>query len=117
TVWTFDIREGVKFSTGEDVLPSSFANAWERASDPAFAGDYSYLFNFIQGGAEKLAGEADSLAGVVADDETMTLEVTLAEPYSNFDAVAGFQLFMPMPTEALEADDFSAWENGIMIGN
>src|SRR3546814_20674282 len=47
----------------------------------------------------------------------MTLTVTLAEPYSNFDAVAGFQLFMPMPKEATEADDFSAWENGIMIGN
>jgi len=117
TVWTFQVREGVKFSTGEDVLPSSFANAWERASDPDFAGDYSYLFNFIEGGAEKLAGEAESLAGVEADDDAMTLTVTLAAPYSNFDAVAGFQLFMPMPQEALEASDFSDWENGVMIGN
>ncbi|MGK2948895.1 MAG: peptide ABC transporter substrate-binding protein [Acidimicrobiales bacterium] len=115
--WTFQIREGVTFSNGEDVLPSSFANAWERASDPEFAGDYSYLFNFIDGGAEKLAGEADTLAGVEADDEAMTLTVTLAEPYANFDAVAGFQLFMPMPLEATEAEDFSEWENGLMIGN
>jgi ABC-type oligopeptide transport system substrate-binding subunit len=115
--WTFQIREGVTFSNGEEVLPSSFANAWERASDPEFAGDYSYLFNFIDGGAEKLAGEADTLAGVEADDEAMTLTVTLDEPYANFDAVAGFQLFMPMPTEATEAEDFTAWENGIMIGN
>ncbi len=115
--WTFTIRDGVEFSTGEPVLPSSFANGWERASDPAFAGDYSYLFNFIKGGAEKLAGEADTLEGVEADDEAMTLTVTLADPYSTFDAVAGFQLFMPMPKEALEADDPSAWENGVMIGN
>ena len=115
--WTFQIREGVTFSNGEEVLPSSFANAWERASDPEFAGDYSYLFNFIDGGAEKLAGEADTLAGVEADDDAMTLTVTLAEPYANFDAVAGFQLFMPMPTEATEAEDFSAWEDGLMIGN
>ena len=37
--------------------------------NPEFAGDYSYLMNFIEGGAEKLAGEADTLAGVVADDD------------------------------------------------
>ena len=117
TVWTFQIRDGVEFSTGEQVLPSSFANGWERASDPDFAGDYSYLFNFIEGGAEKLAGEADTLAGVEADDEAMTLTVTLSAPYSNFDAVAGFQLFMPMPTEAIEAEDPTEWENGLMIGN
>ena len=49
---------------GEQILPSTFARAWERASNPDFAGDYSYLFNFIEGGAEKLDGEADTLSGV-----------------------------------------------------
>ena len=59
TEWTFTIRDGLTFSDGEPVLPSSFQRAWERASDPDFAGDYSYLFNFIEGGAEKLDGTAD----------------------------------------------------------
>ncbi len=112
--WTFQIREGVEFSTGEPVLPSSFKNGWDRAAE--MAGDYSYLFNFIEGGAEAI-GTADGISGVVADDEAMTLTVTLSEPYANFHAVAGFQLFMPMPTEAIEAEDHTAWENGIMIGN
>ena len=117
TVWTFTIRDEQFFSTGEQVLPSSFVRAWERASDPDFAGDYSYLFGFIEGGDEKLAGEADTLSGVVADDEAMTLEVTLSAPYSNFDAVAGFQLFMPMPSEVDDLANQNDWENGIMIGN
>jgi ABC-type transport system substrate-binding protein len=117
TVWTFNIREGVTFSNGEEVLPSSFARAWERASDPDFAGDYSYLFGFIEGGQEKLDGEADTLAGVEADDEAMTLTVTLSEPYSNFDAVAGFQLFFPMPSEVDDLADQNEWENGLMVGN
>jgi oligopeptide transport system substrate-binding protein len=116
TVWTFQIREGLKFSDGTDVLPTSFQNAWERASNPDFAGDYSYLFGFIDGGQEKLDGEADTISGVEADDEAMTLTVTLDAPYSNFDAVAGFQLFMPMPEAALEGDP-NEWENGLMIGN
>jgi ABC-type transport system substrate-binding protein len=117
TVWTFTIRDGLSFSDATPVLPSSFARAWERASDPEFAGDYSYLFSFIEGGQEKLDGTADSLAGVEADDEEMTLTVTLSAPYSNFDAVAGFQLFFPMPEAVDELEDQNEWENGLMIGN
>jgi ABC-type oligopeptide transport system substrate-binding subunit len=117
TVWTFTIKEGQQFSDGEPILPSSFVRGWERASNPDFAGDYSYLFNFIKGGAEKLAGEAETLEGVTADDEAMTLTVELAAPYSNFDAVAGFQLFFPMPSAVDELADQNEWENGLMIGN
>jgi len=117
TVWTFNIREGLTFSNGEPVLPSSFELAWERASDPDFAGEYSYLFSFIKGGQEKLDGDADTIEGVEANDDDMTLTVTLAEPYSTFDAVAGFQTFMPMPKAVEELDDQNEWENGEMIGN
>lgn len=117
TEWTFQLRDELYFSDGEQVLPSSFVRGWESASDPDFAGDYSYLFNFIEGGAEKLAGEADTLSGVEADDEAMTLTVRLSEPYSSFPYVAGFQLFMPMPSAIDELDDQSDWENGEMIGN
>jgi ABC-type oligopeptide transport system substrate-binding subunit len=99
------------------VLPSSFQLAWERASAPDFAGDYSYLFNFLEGGEEKLAGTAETISGIVADDEAMTLETTLAAPYANWPTVAGFQLFYPMPAEVSSLTDQNAWENGLMIGN
>lgn len=117
TVWTFTVREGLSFSDGTPVLPSSFERAWNRSSDPELGGGYNYLFNFIEGGAERLAGEADTLSGVVADDEAMTLEVTLSEPYANFEYIAGFQLFMPMPEAVEELDDQSQWDRGMMIGN
>jgi ABC-type oligopeptide transport system substrate-binding subunit len=117
TVWTFKIRDGEEFSNGEQVLPSSFQRAWERASNPDFAGDYSYLFNFIKGGAEKLDGSAKTISGINADDANMTLTVTLAKPYSNFDAVAGFQIFSPMPKAVDDLSDQKDWENGLMIGN
>ncbi len=117
TEWTFTIRDELFFSSGEQVLPSSFSRAWERASDPDFAGDYSYLMNFIEGGAEKLDGTADTLAGVEVDDDAMTLTVTLSAPYSNFPAVAGFQLFMPMPSDVDDLADQNEWENGLMVGN
>ncbi len=113
SVWTFTIKEGAQFSDGEEINATTFQNSWERVAD--LAGDYSYLLTFIEGGAERLAGEADTLTGVVADDATRTLTVTLSEPYSNFDAVAGFQLLFPVPAAAIEAG--AEWENGVMIGN
>jgi ABC-type oligopeptide transport system substrate-binding subunit len=117
TVWTFKIRQGLTFSDGEPVTPTSFSRAWERASNKDFAGDYSYLMNFIKGGKEKLAGTATTLAGVKADDATMTLTVELAAPYSNFATVAGFQLFFPMPSAVDKLGNQNDWENGVMIGN
>ncbi|MDQ3147319.1 MAG: ABC transporter substrate-binding protein, partial [Actinomycetota bacterium] len=42
TEWVFTIKDGLEFSNGDPVLPSSFSRAWERATEPDFAGDYSY---------------------------------------------------------------------------
>jgi ABC-type transport system substrate-binding protein len=53
SVWTFTIKDDLAFSNGEAIVPSTFANSWERAAD--LAGDYSYLLTFIDGGAERLA--------------------------------------------------------------
>ena len=113
SVWTFTIRDGAQFSDGTEINASTFQKSWERAAD--LAGDYSYLLTFIDGGAERLDGTADTISGIKADDATRTLTVTLDAPYSNFDAVAGFQLFFPVPDAAIEAS--TEWENGAMYGN
>lgn len=115
--WTFTIREDAEFSNGEPVLPSSFVRGWERASDPDLAGPYSNLFALIEGGQAKLDGEADSISGVIADDDERTLTVELAEPYASFDVVAGFQVFFPMPEAVEELEDQSTWDRTEMIGN
>jgi oligopeptide transport system substrate-binding protein len=117
TEYTFTIRDGLRFSNGERVLPSSFVRGWERASDPDFAGSYSYLFNFLEGGAEKLAGTAPTIAGVEADDGAMTLTTRLSEPYADWPYVVGFQTFSPMPSAVDQLDDQAEWQNGLMIGN
>jgi ABC-type oligopeptide transport system substrate-binding subunit len=113
TVWTFTLREGLTFADGEPILPSTYVRSWERAA--TLGGDYSYLFDFIEGGNELRTGAADTLSGVVADDEAMTLTVTLSAPFAEFDAVAGFQIFRPTPEAAVEAGvDF---ENTAMVGS
>jgi oligopeptide transport system substrate-binding protein len=117
TVWTFKLKKGLKFSNGEPVLPSSFQRAWERATNKDFAGDYSYLANFLKGGKEKLAGTATSIAGIKVDDAALTLETTLSAPYANWPTVAGFQFFYPMPKVVDTLASQNDWENGVMVGN
>ena len=97
--------DDANFSDGEPVLPSSFQRAWERASDPDFAGDYSYLMSFIEGGEEKLDGEADTLSGVDGrrrGDDPHGHAVARPTPTST--PVAGFQLFFPMPAAVDELE-------------
>lgn len=118
TVWTFTLREGLEFSDGSPVLPSSFVLGWERAADWDFSGDAAGLFDLVQGGLEKLEGDADRISGLEANDEDMTLTVTLTVPFASFDAVVSLPLFMPMP-EAVRAfeDDPWGWQWADMVGN
>jgi oligopeptide transport system substrate-binding protein len=113
SVWTFTLKEGLQFADGEPILPSTYVRSWNRAA--ALAGDYSYLFELIEGGAEVRAGEAEEISGVVADDEALTLTVTLVAPLAEFDAVAGFQIFRPTAEAAVaEAENY---ENTAMVGS
>ena len=114
TVWTFTIKEGMavlqrRADPAEHVpalvgarrrprrrlqLPAQLHRRWCRDASPV---------------------RRTPSPGVVADDEAMTLTVTMDAPYANFAAVAGFQTFFPMPEEAVEAGD--QYENELMIGN
>lgn len=118
-VWTFQLREGLRFSNGEPVLPSSFVCSWERASFPGMPSYYAYLFNFIEGGAEKLTGEAETMTGLVADDEALTLEVTLDEPYAAFDMAVNHTTFYPVPNQEIidQGADQLDWDRTQMSGN
>ena len=113
--WTFKIKKGIKFTTGEDVLPSTFKKSWERNDSAAFASDYSGLAEVIKNGKELLAGTASEL-GVVADDSAMTLDVQLAAPYGLLAERLTHNFFFPVPKEAL--DKGKDWENtGTLAGN
>jgi peptide/nickel transport system substrate-binding protein/oligopeptide transport system substrate-binding protein len=117
-VWTFQLRDDVTFHNGDPVLPSDFKYAWERVVNPALASEVAYHFTPILGYDEVTAGTATELEGVVADDEAMTLTVTLSYPYSTFPATTSHLVFSPVPRSELEGlADQSTWERGVMIGN
>ncbi len=115
TVWTFTIGTGQRFSNGEPVLPSSFVRGWNRAA--RLDGDNSYLARVIQGSAGVIAGTAQEMTGLVADDGARTLTVTLTGPETNFDAVVSHQFFSPMPAAVDGLTDQTTWDTGLMVGN
>lgn len=72
-VYTFKLREGLKWSDGSDFFASDFVKSWNRAADPALGADYGFLFDYI-------ARNEDGTLNAVADDEARTLVVTLVNP-------------------------------------
>jgi oligopeptide transport system substrate-binding protein len=117
TEFVFNIRKH-NFSNGSPVLPSSFAYAWNRAADPKLAATYSYLFFNIAGGKERVEGKAETISGIVADDEKMTLTVKLSRPFADFPTMVTHNIFYPLdqPTVSKLADQ-AKYEQEIMIGN
>lgn len=117
TVWTFTLKDDVTFSNGDPVTPTDFKRSWERVLDPDLASEISYHLFPIQGAVEVADGVATELTGVVPDDEANTLQVTLTDPLSAWPDVVSHTVFSAVPREAYEAEDFSRWERGVMIGN
>ncbi len=119
TEWTFQLKDGMTFSNGDPVLPSSFKIAWERAGSAELESPYGYLMTYIEGGEEHLAGEADDISGIVADDDAMTLTVTMSAPNADFPAIVTHTSFAPITEdEAAEFTGPPGWgTEGVTIGN
>ena len=99
-VYTFKLREGLKWSDGSDFFASDFVKSWNRAADPALGADYGFLFDYI-------ARNEDGTLNVVADDEARTLVVTLVNPCAYFLELCGFTTYYPVKVEL--ADNEGAW--------
>lgn len=78
-VYTFRLREGVKFSNGREVTPEDVRYSFERMFKPETASPTSYMFSAIVGVEEFVAGTAEHISGIeIVDDSTVTF--TLAFP-------------------------------------
>ncbi|MEM7032409.1 MAG: ABC transporter substrate-binding protein [Chloroflexota bacterium] len=91
-VWTFTLREGVKWHDGEDFTADDLKFTAELVSAPGAAVTrfFSGRPESIVGWTEYNAGDADSIEGVAVIDD-LTLEISLTEPNPRFfDELRGF---------------------------
>jgi len=119
TEYTFTIRKGQEFSNGEAIKPSNFKIAWERGGSAELASSYGYLMDYVKDGDKLLDGSLKTLDSIVADDDAMTLKVTLAKPNADFPAIASFPLFYPISkADYQKIGNTTGWgTKGITIGN
>ena len=100
STWTFHLRAGATFHTGEQVRAGDFVFAWTRAVRAGAAG---YHLRDVLGYDELRDGTAATLAGAWAPDDD-TLVVRLARPDAEFPAVVSHPALGPLPQERYRAD-------------
>lgn len=107
-VWTFTIKDGVKWHDGEEVKAEDWAFSYEVIGHPDYDGvRYGSDFTIIEGMEEYHAGEADSISGIKVIDEK-TLEITYASPTPSLLAGGVWPYAMPKHVfEGIEVADMS----------
>jgi oligopeptide transport system substrate-binding protein len=84
TVYTFHLRQGVKFHNGKEVKAADFKYSWERACDPGTGSSTAatYLGDIV-GAKDMLTGNATEISGVKVIGD-YTLQVTIDAPKTYF---------------------------------
>ena len=105
-VYTFTLRDDIKWSDGKAVTANDFVYSWQRLVDPETASDYGYFLDgIVLNAADIQAGEKDkSELGVKALDDK-TFEVTLEAPCAYFLEMCAFASLVPLRQDVVEGSD------------
>lgn len=83
TLYTFKIKEGVKFHNGQDLTADDFKWTYERSCEPALISSTApnYLGEIV-GVKEKISGNAKEISGIkVVDKYTLSIQIDKVRPY------------------------------------
>lgn len=106
-VWTFHLRDGLKWSDGSDLTANDFVYSWQRVCDPEVAAPYAEtVLSMVEGYEDAIAGDITKLNVVAVDDST--LEVYLTSACSYFGSLAAFATLSPVQQATIEANG-DAW--------
>ncbi len=101
-VFTFKLREGVKFHNGRLMTAEDVKYSLDRVTDPKTQSPGAGFFGSIAGYDAVSSGEVKGLSGVkVLNDQTV--EITLSRPDATFLHVMGLNFASVVAKEAVEA--------------
>ncbi|WP_297212822.1 peptide ABC transporter substrate-binding protein [uncultured Flavonifractor sp.] len=105
--YTFHLRDGIKWSDGQDVTAGDFVFSWQRLVTPETAADYNYMIDCVVNANEIMAGEKDpSELGVSApDDKTFVVTITSDLPY--FTEICAFPATFPVREDIVSNDQWT----------
>jgi len=101
-VYTFFLREGLKWSDGSDLTAGDFEYAWKRILDTETASPIAWYLYYLKNGEAYHTGTAEAEDVGVKALDTRTLEVTLENPVVYFLTLTATTSFFPVKKEAVE---------------
>ena len=105
TVYTFHLREGLKWSDGTPLTANDFVYSIQRVLMPATTAQYySMMSDYIKGAKEfyEGTGTAEELGAKALDDNT--LEITLLQPTSFFIDLVSMWCYFPVQKATIDAN-------------
>lgn len=105
-VYTFTLRDGLKWSDGSEHTAEDYVYAIQRILDPATAAKYVNLVtDYVAGAAEYYAGENTDFASVgIKAPDAKTVEFTLVAPTAYFVDILTMWTFSPIQRATVEAN-------------
>ena len=110
--YTYKLKDGLKWSDGQDLTAKDFVYAWKRAGNVATGGSYYYMFEAVDGYDEE--DPSADLNVKAVDDKT--IEVVLANKIPYWDELLAFPAFFPVREDVVSNDAW--WQDaGTLISN
>lgn len=83
-VYTFHLRDGLKFSDGSPITTEDIIFSWQRVVDPKVASPYNYILANIVNGQAIIDGKAPATSLGIKALDNKTVQITLNHPDSAF---------------------------------
>ena len=101
-VWTFKIRQGMKWSNGDPVTAKDYYNGIKRGIEPKTASEYVFLAYYIENAEDYNTGKLKDFGkvGIKAKDD-YTLEFRLSQPAPFFLKTLIMPIYFPVNEKAL----------------
>ena len=97
------LRKGMKYSDGQPIVASDFKFAIERLFKVDSGG--SVFYEDIEGAEDFADGKADSISGIVTNDQTGEITINLTKPNGTMPNILGLMFAAPIPKNTPNADD------------
>lgn len=121
--YTYTLRDGLKWSDGQDLTANDFVFAWNRAASFDLGADYAYMFEPVAGYDDvqatvdsgdvdedgnpiQVAANPDAKLNISApDDKTFVVTTTVEVPYWN--ELLAFPTFFPVREDVVANESWS----------
>jgi len=100
-VYTFKLRQGVRFHNGRELRADDVKYSFERVLNPGTKSSRTWLFDRISGAREFMDGTEAHVHGIKALDE-YTVEIEIKEPFGPFLSLLAMPPAYIVPEEEVE---------------